>query len=46
MQEEHVRRELEAEELLAAFEAARADLVPQARSRGIYTDADVFKIVS
>lgn len=43
---QYVRRALDAEELLGAFEAARADLVPQARSQGIYTDEDVFKIVS
>lgn len=43
---QYVRRALDAEELLAAFEAARADLVPQARSRDIYTDEDVFRIVS
>ena len=43
---QYVRRALEAEELLGTFEEARADLVPQARSQGIYTDEDVFKIVS
>ena len=43
---QYVRRALEVEERLGAFEAARADLVPQARSRGIYTDEDVFKLVS
>ena len=43
---QYVRRALDAEELLGAFEAARADLVPQARAQGIYTDEDVFKIVS
>ena len=43
---EYVRRALEAEQLAGALEAARADLVPLARSRGVYTDEDVFKIVS
>ncbi len=43
---QYVRRALDAEELLGSFEAARADLVPLARSQGIYTDEDVFKIVS
>ncbi|MEO8680260.1 MAG: hypothetical protein ABI665_14510 [Vicinamibacterales bacterium] len=43
---QYVRRALEAEQLLGAFEAARSDLMKQARSKGIYTDEDVFKIVS
>ena len=43
---QYVRRALDAEELLSTFEAARADLLRQARARGIYTDDDVFKIVS
>ncbi|MXY24375.1 MAG: hypothetical protein F4Y45_07620 [Acidobacteria bacterium] len=43
---QYVRRALEAEDLLGAFEAARADLLPQARSQGIYTDEDVYRIVS
>lgn len=43
---QYVRRALEAEQLAGAFEAARRDLVPKARARGIYTDADVFAIVS
>lgn len=43
---QYVRRALETEELLGALEAARADLVPIARARGIYTDDDVFSIVS
>ena len=42
----YVRRALDAEELLGAFEAARAELVPQARAQGICTDEDIFKIVS
>ncbi len=37
-----VRSQLWAE----AFEATRRRAVPQARARGIYTDEDVFKIVS
>lgn len=43
---QYVRRALDAEQLLGAFEAARAELVPQARATGVYTDEDVFKIVS
>ena len=43
---QYVRRALDAEELLGAFDAARTDLMKQARSQGIYTDEDVFKIVS
>ena len=43
---QYVRRALDTEALLGALEAARADLVPLARSKGIYTDEDVFKTVS
>ena len=43
---QYVRRALEAEQLLGAFEAARADLLPKARARGVYTDEDVFTLVS
>ena len=43
---QYVRRALEAEQLAGALEAARADLVPRARAKGIYTDEDVFKLVS
>lgn len=43
---QYVRRALEMEQLLGALEAARGDLVPQARAQGIYTDEDVFSIVS
>jgi len=43
---QYVRRALEAEQLAGALEATRADLLPLARSKGIYTDDDVFKIVS
>ena len=43
---QYVRRALETEQLLGAFEAARAELMPHARSKGVYTDEDVFKIVS
>lgn len=41
-----VRRALEQEELLSSLASARAELVPQARAQGIYTDEDVFAIVS
>lgn len=43
---QYVRRALEVEHFLSSFEAARRDLLPQARERSIYTDEDVFKIVS
>ena len=43
---QYIRRALDTEALLGAFEAARADLVPTARAKGIYTDDDVFKTVS
>jgi hypothetical protein len=43
---QYIRRALDTEALLGALEAARADLVPVARARGVYTDDDVFKIVS
>ena len=43
---QYVRRALDAEELLSTFETARADLLRQARARAIYTDDDVFQIVS
>jgi hypothetical protein len=43
---QYVRRALDTEALVGAFEAARADLVPLARAKGIYTDEDVFNIVS
>jgi hypothetical protein len=43
---QYIRRALDTEELLGAFEAARADLVPAARAKGIYTDDDVFTMVS
>jgi len=41
-----VRRALEQEELLTSLASARTELIPQARARGIYTDEDVFAIVS
>lgn len=41
-----VRRALDAEQLTSALKAARADLLPKARAKGIFTDEDVFKIVS
>lgn len=43
---QYVRRALEMEQLLGALEAAHLDLVPLARAQGIYTDDDVFSIVS
>ena len=41
-----VRRALEQDELLASLTSARAELLPQARAQGIYTDEDVFAIIS
>jgi predicted transcriptional regulator len=43
---QYVRRAIEAEGAVSALQAARADLVPKARAQGIYTDEDVFTIVS
>jgi predicted transcriptional regulator len=43
---QYVREALTTEQFLDAFEAARADLVPQARGLGIYADEDVFKLIS
>src|SRR6478736_9342081 len=43
---EYVRRAIKADLFRRALRAARRELVPQARTRGIYTDEDVFKIVS
>jgi metal-responsive CopG/Arc/MetJ family transcriptional regulator len=43
---EYVRRALKADIFRRALRAARRELVPQARAQGIYTDQDVFKIVS
>jgi hypothetical protein len=43
---QYIRRALDTEALLGALEAARADLVPVARGKGVYTDEDVFRIVS
>ena len=41
-----VRRALEQDELLTSRASARTELLPQARAQGIYTDEDVFSIVS
>ena len=43
---EFVRRALKADIFRRAMRAARRELVPQARALGIYTDEDVFKLVS
>jgi Arc/MetJ-type ribon-helix-helix transcriptional regulator len=43
---EYVRRAIKADLFRRALRAARRKLVPQARARGIYTDEDIFKIVS
>jgi CheY-like chemotaxis protein len=41
-----VRRALEQDELLTSLASARTELLLQARAQGIYTDEDVFAIVS
>ena len=41
-----VRRALEQDELLTSLASSRTELLPQARAQGIYTDEDVFTIVS
>jgi predicted transcriptional regulator len=41
-----VRRALERDELLTGMASARIELRPQARACGIFTDEDVFAIVS
>lgn len=43
---EFVRRALQDRLWEESFEASRRRLVPQARAQGIYTDEDVFKLVS
>jgi Arc/MetJ-type ribon-helix-helix transcriptional regulator len=43
---EYVRRAIKADIFRRAFRAARREHVPKARAMGIYTDEDVFKIVS
>ncbi|MGD0413068.1 MAG: CopG family transcriptional regulator [Terracidiphilus sp.] len=43
---EYVRRAIKADIFRRALRAARRELVPQARAQGIYTDEDVFKIIS
>lgn len=43
---QYVRRALDTEQLTSALRAARADLLPRARAKGIMTDEDVFDIVS
>lgn len=45
-QSEFVRKAVKAELFRRALRGARAELVPKARALGIYTDDDVFKIVS
>jgi metal-responsive CopG/Arc/MetJ family transcriptional regulator len=43
---EYVRRAIKADIFRRALRAARRELAPQARAQGIYTDEDVFKIIS
>lgn len=43
---QYVRRALDADDLLGTYDAARIDMLLQARALDIYTDEDAFKIVS
>ncbi len=43
---EFVRKAVQRQLWMEAFEATRRKAVPQARARGIYTDEDVFKLIS
>ena len=43
---QYVRRAIEVEQLLGTLEAARASLPPRARARGVFTDEDVFTLIS
>jgi len=43
---EFVRRALQTQLWNDAFEESRRKLIPKARARGVYTDEDVFKLVS
>lgn len=45
-QSEFVRKALKTELFRKSFRAARVELLPKARAQNIYTDEDVFKIVS
>ena len=43
---EYVRRAIKADIFRRTMRAARRELVPQARTKGLYTDEDVFQIIS
>lgn len=43
---EFVRRAVQRQLWAEAFEETRRKLVPKARAKGIYTDEDVFKLIS
>ena len=43
---EFVRQSVKVALFRRSLQAARRELVPQARAEGIYTDEDVFKIIS
>ncbi len=45
-QSEFVRKALKTELFRRTFRAARLQLLPKARAKGIFTDEDVFKAVS
>jgi Arc/MetJ-type ribon-helix-helix transcriptional regulator len=45
-QSEFVRNALKSALFRRALQSARAELVPQARRKGIFTDEDVFRTVS
>ena len=43
---QYVRRAIEVEQLLGTLEAARASLLPRARAKGVFTDEDVFTLIT
>ncbi len=45
-QSEFVRKALKTELFRRSFRAARSELLPKARAKGLYTDEDVFKTIS
>ena len=45
-QSEYVRRALLKKQFQTSLATARAEMVPRARKMGIYTDEDVFKLIS
>ncbi len=43
---QYVRQALDVQKFLDLFESARGELLPRARKRGVFSDEDVFRIVS